>query len=170
MKQHKLIGIIKRWAAFIFIALMISGCAVFGKSLEAPRITLSNLTAQESTGFESVFQIQIRVMNPNDIDLNIQGVDCKLDINDKPFAYGLSQAKVTVPAYGSATMPMTLYSSIFDIARGILDVSITKEMTYRLKGRVRLDGTVRLPSKLKFKSEGTFPLKDLQDLTLPEQF
>jgi LEA14-like dessication related protein len=159
-----------RLAAVIVCASVLCGCAVFNKSLESPRISLSDLTVQESTGFEAKFEIQLRVLNPNDIDLNIQGIDCTLEINDKPFASGLAKAEVRVPAYGSATMPVTMYSSIFNIARGLLDLPLREELSYLLKGRLRLDGTERLPSKVSFKSEGTVPFKDLTGKAFPEQY
>jgi LEA14-like dessication related protein len=159
-----------RLAAVIVFASVLCGCAVFNKSLESPHISLSDLTVQESTGFEAKFEIQLRVLNPNDIDLNIQGIDCKLEINDKPFAYGLAKAEVKVPAYGSATLPVTMYSSIFNIARGLLDLPLREELSYRLKGRLLLDATERLPSKVSFKSEGTVPLKDLTGKAPPAQY
>jgi len=155
-----------RLAAVIGIAFVLSGCAVFGTSLESPRISLSNLAVQESTGFETVFQIQLRVLNPNDSDLNIQGVNCTLEINDKPFAYGISKAAVQVPAFDSATVPVTVYASAIDIARGIFGMQQRDEMSYQLKGKVRLEDTGWLSSKLPFKSEGTISLKDLQDKAL----
>ena len=159
-----------RLTTVIVCACLLCGCAVFNKSLESPHISLSDLTVQESTGFEAVFEVQLRVLNPNDIDLNIQGIDCKLEINDKPFAYGLSKVVVKVPAYGTATMPVTMYSSIFNIARGLIDLPLREEMSYRLKGRLRLDGTERLPTKVSFKSEGSIPFKDLTDKAFPEQY
>ncbi len=159
-----------RLAGVIVCAFLLCGCAIFNKSLESPHISLSDLTVQESTGFEAVFEVQLRVLNPNDIDLNIQGIDCKLEINDKPFAYGLSKVVVKVPAYGTATMPVTMYSSIFNIARGLIDLPLREEMSYRLKGRLRLDGTERLPTKVSFESEGTVPFKDLTGKTFPDQY
>jgi LEA14-like dessication related protein len=159
-----------RLAAVIVCASVLCGCAVFNKSLESPRISLSDLTVQESSGFEAMFEIQLRVLNPNDIDLNILGLECKLEINDKPFAYGLAKAEVKVPAYGSATLPVTMYSSIFNIARGLLDLPLREELSYLLKGRLRLDGTERLPSKVSFKSEGTIPFKDLTGNAFAEKY
>jgi len=162
----KTFGLNSRLAAAIGITCLLNGCAVFGTSLESPHISLSNLAMQESTGFETAFQIQLRVLNPNDSDLNIQGVDCTLEINGKPFAYGISKAAVQVPAFDSASVPVTVYASAFGIARGLFDMQQRDEMSYQLKGKVRLENTGWLSSKLPFKSEGTISLKDLQDKAL----
>ena len=156
-----------RLAAVIGIVFLISGCALFGTSLESPRISLSNLVMQESTGFETVFQIQLRVLNPNDTDLNIQGVDCTLEINDKPFASGISKTAIHVPAYGSATVPVTVYASAFGIARGLFGMQQRDELSYQLKGKVRLEDSGWFPSKVPFKSEGMVSLKELEAWMAP---
>ncbi len=89
-------------AAALLTLVMLGGCAGLGKPLETPRISLANIQVQESKGLETAFLVHLRVMNPNDVDLDIRGVDCDLEINDKPFAYGISNTAVTVPAFGSA--------------------------------------------------------------------
>jgi len=150
-------------AALMLITAGLSGCA----SLESPRISLANLAIKETTGFETVVQVQLRVLNPNDVDLNIRGVDCKLEINDKPFAYGISKTAVQVPAYGSATVPVTVYSSALDIARGLLGMQGRDQLSYQLKGKVRLEGAGWLLSKLPFESEGTVSLKDFESWLAP---
>jgi LEA14-like dessication related protein len=53
--------------------LLLVGCTGVGKRLEPPRISLANIQVQEFTGFETVFQIKLRVFNSNDVDLNVKG-------------------------------------------------------------------------------------------------
>lgn len=149
------------WPAAMVMAWVLSGCAGVGKPLESPRISLSNLTVQESTGLETVFLIQLRVMNPNDVDLNIKGVDCELEINGQPFAYGLSNTAVQVPAFGSQTVPVTVYSSVIDIVRGFLGMQRREELSYQLKGKVRLEAGAWMPSALPFDSTGTLSIQDI---------
>jgi len=161
--MHKKIPAAVCLAALMLITAGLIGCA----SLESPRISLANLAIRETTGFETVLQVQLRVLNPNDVDLNIRGVDCKLEINDKPFAYGISKTAVQVPAYGSATVPVTVYSSALDIARGLLGMQGREQLSYQLKGKVRLEGAGWLLSQLPFKSEGTVSLKDFEGWMAP---
>ena len=150
--------------ALMLLAVGMSGCA----SLESPRISLSNMGLQQTTGFETVLQVSLRVLNPNDIDLNIRGVDCTLEINGKPFARGISNTAVQVPAFGSATLPITVYSSAVDIARGLINMPGREEVSYELKGRVRLEKTGWLISKLPFSSRGTVSLKDFEAWLAPK--
>jgi LEA14-like dessication related protein len=140
---------------------MVTGCAGLGKPLETPRISLANIQVQESKGLETAFLVQLRVMNPNDVDLDIQGVDCNLEINDKPFAYGLSNTAVTVPAFGSETLPLTVYSSVIDIIKGLFGLPGRQDLRYQIKGKVHLGGTGLMPATLPFDSQGTVSLDDI---------
>ena len=149
-------------AAAALLALgMLAGCAGLGKPLETPRISLANIQVQESKGLETAFLVHLRVMNPNDVDLDIRSVDCDLEINDKPFAYGISNTPVKVPAFGSETLPVTVYSSVLEIVKGLLGLPQREDISYKLKGKVHLGGGGLMPSSLPFDSQGTISIKDM---------
>jgi LEA14-like dessication related protein len=148
-------------AAALLTLLMLAGCAGLGKSLEPPRISLANIQVQESKGLETAFLVHLRIMNPNDVDLDIRGVDCDLEINDNPFAYGISNTPVKVPAFGSETIPVTVYSSVLDIVKGLFRLQQREDLSYQLKGKVRMAGGGFMPSTLPFDSRGTVSIKDL---------
>jgi len=153
----------ERWIrmAAALAAVGAAGCAGFGRTLETPRVSLASLQVREARGLETVFLAQVRVTNPNEVDLDVRGVECQLDINDKEFAFGVSDARVRIPAMGSETIPVTVYSSVLDIMRGLLGLPQREELRYHLKGKVRLEGTGWMPSVLPFDSRGSVSLKDL---------
>jgi LEA14-like dessication related protein len=138
-----------------------AGCAGLGKPLETPRISLSNIQMLEAGGMESAFLVQLRVQNPNEVDLDIRGVDCDVEINGKPFAYGMSNSPVRIPAFGSDTVPVKVYTSVIDIFRGLLNLQGREDLSYQVKGRVRMSGGAFLPASLPFESQGTISVKDL---------
>jgi LEA14-like dessication related protein len=148
-------------AAALLLAGLMSGCAGLGKPIESPRISLSNIQVLESQGLETAFLVHLRVMNPNDMDLDVTGVDCDLTINGKPFAYGLSNTPVKIPAYGSETLPVTVYSSVIDIIKGLFGLQQREDLSYQIKGRVRMAGGGLMPSTLPFDSHGTVSIKEL---------
>jgi LEA14-like dessication related protein len=148
-------------AAALLSILMLAGCAGIGKSLETPRISLSNIQVQESKGLEAAFLVHLRVTNPNDVELDIKGLDCDLEINGQPFAYGISNTPVTVPAFGSETIPVTVYSSVLGIVKGLFGLQQREELSYRVKGKVRMAGGGLMPSTLPFDSQGTVSIKEL---------
>lgn len=155
MKHRSLCLTLLLWVGFV------AGCAGFGKTLEAPRVSLSNIQVQDSKGLETTFLVHLRVTNPNDVDLDVKGVDCDLEINGKPFAYGISNTQVKVPAFGSETIPVTVYSSVLDIVKGLFGLQQREDLSYRAKGKVRMQGGGLMPSTLPFDSQGTVSIKEL---------
>jgi len=135
--------------------LLLGGCAGLGKGLEPPRINISDIQAREVQGFESVFDVKLRVFNTNDIPIVIKGMDCEIDINDSRFASGVSNKETTIPSYGTETIPVVVYSSVMDIFKGILGLQQHREgLKYQIKGKVRVDAGSLAPSTIPFQSKG----------------
>lgn len=133
---------------------LIAGCAGVGKQLDPPRISLAQIQVQEFSGFEAVFQIKLRVLNPNDVNLKIKGIEADLEINGKPFAVGVSKASVTIPSFGTELVPVTVYSSIVDIVKGIHGLQKAEQLNYRLTGKLRGAADNMTSVTLPFESEG----------------
>jgi LEA14-like dessication related protein len=140
---------------------VLAGCAGIGKHLEAPRINLANIQVVEVRGLETVFQVQLRVFNTNDVSLQIKGIDCELELNDRSFATGVSDAEVSIPSYGSELLPLTLYSSVIHMFRSIYGIQGSEQLSYRVKGRLRLAGEAWVPKTLAFESEGQLSVDEL---------
>jgi LEA14-like dessication related protein len=122
-------------------------------------VTLTHIQVQEIKVFETVFQVELRAFNTNDAAIEIKGLDCEVELNDKHFASGVSNKKIRVPPYDTATFTVTVYSSVFDLVQGLLDSGKKEKVKYKLKGRLHLGGDT-VPSVLPFESKG--------ELSLPE--
>ncbi|MFO7555124.1 MAG: LEA type 2 family protein [Desulfobacterales bacterium] len=154
---RKYIGI---FSLLVIIFLILSGCAGWGRRMETPRITLANFNVQEIKLFESVFNIEIRVFNTNDIPLVIKGFDCDLEFNGKRLATGVSSAQINLPPYETVLVPMTLYSSVLGVVSVLRSLSKNEKLKYKLTGHLRL-GKGTFPSLLPFESQGELPLEGL---------
>jgi LEA14-like dessication related protein len=135
------------------------GCASPGKRLESPKISLAHIEIVEAQLFETVLRIDLRVFNTNAVALDVKGIDCSLELNGKDFARGVSDAQVHIPANGTEKIPMTVYSSLVDMARGFLKAQDEEKLTYKMKGRLRVEGGFMVPSVIPFTSEGEISLK-----------
>ncbi len=71
-------------------------CVVVHKE-EQPEVLLTNITPLESTPFEQRLKVDLRVRNPNDYDLQVTGLDFRLEMNGKSLARGLGNKELTVP-------------------------------------------------------------------------
>ncbi len=143
----------------LIILIMISfGCATISKDLEPPRVYVIDIQVQEVRALEAVLRIELRVMNVNDIEVDIKGIDCELEINGKHFASGVTDQKTKIPAYGTTVVPMVVYSSVLDVVRGVLGITKTEKIEYKIAGRLHLEGDIMVPSTIRFQSEGELSL------------
>ncbi len=162
MKLTKLVPVI----AICSISLLMAGCAGLGKSLEAPRVSLADIRVENFTGFETVFQIQLRVINTNDVDLNVKGLDAQLEINGQPFATGVSNTPVKIPSFGTELVTVAVYSSVIKMFKSVYGLHESEELRYRLNGKLRVSGYSTFATTLPFESAGEVTLKDSKKLEL----
>ena len=141
------------------ILVLLSGCAGVGQQLEPPRISLANIRVQEVSGLETAFEIQMRVFNANDIDLNVKGISAELEINGQPFATGVSNTPVDIPSFGTGLVTVTVYSSVIKIFKSAYGLKDSEALKYRLTGKVRVSGESMMATSLPFESEGEVSLK-----------
>ena len=149
-----------RICVLVFLFLL-AGCAGLGKTLEPPRINLSNVQFQESKALETVLQIELRVFNTNDVPVKVKGLDCDLELNGKSFAKGVSSVDREIPAFGTTIVPVTLYSSMVDIFRGIMGLHKAEKLKFGVSGWLHLEGGFLMPSTFPFKAEEELALEGL---------
>lgn len=136
-------------------ALLLPGCAGLPSGMEAPAVTISDIgIGGASTLFEQQFSLKLRVQNPNDQELKIDGIAFSLEINDRLFASGVGNQAVTVPRFAAAVVPVEAYSSLGGVMRqlgGFLRGDL-RAAGYRIKGTLSLAGGLRVP----FERSGEF--------------
>jgi LEA14-like dessication related protein len=120
------------------------------------------LRVEEVKPLESTFQVEIRIINPNDFPLSLRGVEFDLELNDQRFGTGVSGEKATIPAFNSKLVPVAVYSSMINLVRGLIKLPQREQLSYKIKGSVRMnDGT--FTRSLPFENAGKI------DLTPPPQ-
>ncbi len=150
--------------AAIIASLAIAGCAGIGRQLEPPRVSLANIRVEEVSGLETVFEIQMRVFNANDVNLRVTGIKADLDVNGRPFATGVSNSPVEIPSYGTELVTLTVYSSVIKMFKSVYGLKESEELKYRLNGKIRVSaGNDMVPTSLPFESEGQVSLKPPKD-------
>jgi LEA14-like dessication related protein len=152
-------------SVFLLLFTML-GCAGVGKRLEPPSVKLADIRLEALNVLEAVFDVKLRVFNTNDTALQIRGIECKIDLNGKEFAMGVTESEVEVPSYGTALLPLQVYSSVFDIIKNAADLPSQNQLDYRIKGKLRLGGSA-FPSILPFESQGHISLPDLPESNQP---
>lgn len=158
--MSKSISISLRIGMIAFLLLFL-GCAGLGKTLEPPRVSFADVRIQEMKGMENVVHVQLRVFNTNDIPLMVKGIDCELAVNGKRLATGVSKVDQEIPAYDTALVPLTLYSSVVDLFRGVIGLHGREKAVFSLSGNLRIAGDVWMPSAIPFNAEHELSLDAL---------
>ena len=149
----------KRICFAVVAAAWMCGCAGFLRSIEPPQVGLSDLRIQAIRHFETLLEVDLRVVNPNDFPLIIQGVACDLELNGQHFGSGVGKEGATISAFDTGIVSIVVYSSMIDLFRGFLKMPDREELVYSVEGFVRVvrekGGAVKIP----FESEGRFRLQ-----------
>ncbi|AOY01666.1 LEA type 2 family protein [Jeongeupia sp. USM3] len=124
----------KRLLAIALIALL-AACAGVPTSYEKPKVSVAGIAIKDIGLFEQRFTLTLRVQNPNDISVPVSGLNAKLEVNGKPVADGVSNASVTIPALGEATVPVDIVSNLGGLAR-LLKQGNGAAPSYRLHGKL----------------------------------
>ena len=127
-----------------------------GQRVEPPEVRLANIEFVEAGLFEQRFLMTLRVRNPNDFDLPIDGLRFALDINDRPFASGLSNRSVTVPRLGEQTVEVEASTTLLDVVGQFMGLSGRETLNYRMTGTAFLRGAAR--REVPFEQTGSFRL------------
>jgi LEA14-like dessication related protein len=160
MKRFRVLPLI----AILFFGLLLAGCAGLGKQIEPPRVSLADIRVEKFTGFETVFRIQLRVINTNDTDLNVKGLEAQLEINGQPFAAGVSNSSVKIPSFGTELLTVTVYSSVINMFKSVSGLHESEELKYRLNGKLRVAGDSTFATTLPFESAGEVTMSSSKEL------
>lgn len=150
------------------VLFLLNGCAAMYGLKEDPKISLADIRIQDIKAMEGVFLIKLRVLNPNDVPIDLHGVNCDLEINNRHFANGIGDSKQSVPAFGTAVVPVEVYASVLDVITSFADLLHTagklpskdKPVPYSLQGIVRV-GIHGFKKEVPFKSSGEFSFNGL---------
>ena len=98
----------KRILVYLLCGLAFSGCAAIPLNLKTPEITFVGLKAIEASVFEQKLEVRLKVVNPNSMELPVNGLDVDIELAGEPFAHGVSAREFVVPALGEAEFDMNV--------------------------------------------------------------
>ena len=142
----------------LLCTLSLAGCASLSQR-EPVRINVVGLDPLPGQGMEMRFAVKLRVQNPNDAAIDFDGIALELELNDKPFATGVSDQRGSVPRFGEAVVSIPVTVSAIAVVRqalGVIDGKPSDSVPYSVHGRLAggLLGSVR------FSNTGRLSLPD----------
>ncbi|MFQ5774819.1 MAG: LEA type 2 family protein [Kiloniellaceae bacterium] len=121
------------------VLLTLASCAVPERT-EPPQVSLADIRLLEGGVLEQRLRVELRVGNPNNFDLPLDGMTFALELNDRPFAQGFTNRSVTVPRLGEVTVPIVASTTLLDMLQQALAFGQRADLSYRLEGVAYLKG------------------------------
>ena len=107
---------------------------------ELPQVTLSDVRLLGGGLMEQRLMVELRIANPNNFDLPLEGLTVNLNVNDRPFAQGSSNETVTVPRLGEARIPVVATTTLFDMVQQVFALNNRGAISYNLSGKAYISG------------------------------
>ena len=143
-------------AAGLLGTWLLGACSLVPK-FEKPTLELVSLKLADGNLLSQRFNVRLKVLNPNDRALPVNGLRYTVEIDGKAFGKGESPRAFTVPARGEAEFDMTLDANLAGAVAAVLsrrERAKGRELEYRLKGTVSID--LPLMRSLDFDQVGSF--------------
>jgi LEA14-like dessication related protein len=141
-------------------ALVVAGCSALPTNLKTPEVSFVSLRSMDASVFEQRLEVRMKVHNPNDVDLPVNGLEVDVELADEPFARGVSSRAFVVPAGGEAEFDMTVTANA---ATALLKIAgadrKTDAIDYRLKGT--LSTKLGLLRTIPFEESGSMTIAEL---------
>lgn len=136
-----------RRSLFIVLFALLSACASLNGLTQKPEVSIAGIDLVQLGFLEQRFALQLRIRNPNDVDLPIDGLSLEIEVNGQPFVSGLSDQRVTVPRFGEALLEVAATSTLagtlkqfYELRKGGRD-----RVEYRIVGRLNVSGFGSVP-------------------------
>lgn len=136
--------------------LLLAACSSLGPKLEAPKLELVGVQMLSTDMFAQRFKVRVKVINPNDLELPVRGLEYKIIMMGDSFAEGMSDQAFVLPALGEAEFDMlvtTNFVSSFGRLLSRVQGGKLEDIDYEIAGKVMVDkGMLR---KVPFNHRGT---------------
>jgi len=110
----------------------------------------------DGTLFEQRMLLKLRLGNPNDTELALDGLTFTLEVNGEVLSEGYSNSMVTIPRLSEAMVSVLATTTLLDMVRQALALGDAETITYRMTGDIYLRGFAR--RSVAYEKKGTLRL------------
>lgn len=133
--------------AALAMALFAAGCSYLAGVRQRPEVSVAAIELLEIGMLEQRYVVRLRIQNPNDVELPVDGMAFAVELNGQNFAKGVSDQAVTVPRMGEAVLEVHAVSTLGKVWKQLreLQKGTRDRVDYRLSGRILLKGLGSIP-------------------------
>jgi len=137
----------------LLAVLALPACALF-VDVEEPTVALADIRPISLNLLEQRFAVDLRVTNPNDFPLILDGLAVALAVNDHPFASGVGDGRYEIPRLSEGILTLSVASSLDRVVDQVTAMLSSGRIDYALEGHtfVELHGR----HKVRFDDTGSY--------------
>ena len=131
-------------ALILPLPLALTGCSLLAPKFTKPTLSVVNITLGRSDLLQQHMVVRMKVENPNDRALPVEGLSYTFAVNGEDLAHGVSNASFMVPARGEAEFDTAVTTNMATAVLRILGRGNNAPLNYRFSGKVQLSaGLIR---------------------------
>lgn len=139
-------AMMRAWKIYVILcSIWLSGCTNL-QPLQDLQVSLVSIEPAASQGITPSFNINLLISNPNEQDLQIQGIAFNLEVADKNILSGVSNQIPTLKSYTETPITLSTSINLFDLLNLVAHLSQHSDqaLNYRLNTKIDPKGFVAL--------------------------
>lgn len=143
------------------LMLLSTGCALLHSSVAAPNVVLESLELLSAEGLSQRFNVGLRLSNPNDRPLKIDGISYTLAINGHKLVSGVGKGIPEVAAFSEVAFDVQASTNMFSalaLINKLMGTDASGALDYKLQADISVAG---VPRTLSVVESGTVPLMSM---------
>ncbi|MDP2007621.1 MAG: LEA type 2 family protein [Rubrivivax sp.] len=120
------------------LATLLAGCTTL-PGADAPKVSFAGIEPLPAEGMELRFRVKLRVQNPGEAALEIDGVSLDLSLRGMGLASGVSPVKASVPRFGETliAVPVTVpATAVLRQAWSLVHAREVRRIEFEFSGRL----------------------------------
>ncbi len=130
----------KRIIFSILLILPLLGACNTVPDVQEPHVSVENIDLGGGNFLGQQLLLTLRLTNPNDFDIPIDGLRAEMELDGQPFAQGVSNYRATLPRLGSVLVPLEANISMMELVRQVMSLGQARRFDYVLFGDVFVVG------------------------------
>lgn len=144
----------------VVLATLVTACSSLTDMVDfdEPQVELLGLEPMAANGMEARFLVRLRIVNPNAIPLDIDGMSYDVFLRERKVLSGVSSDGINIGAYSEGTAELEVAAGMFGSLALLRDLMATPTdggLPYRLDAKISRRG---LPSAIRVSREGQLDL------------
>jgi len=118
------------------VLVLLTGCAGFGlgRDVLTPSLRLVDVQPLAGGTLEQRLRVALVVQNPNDFDIELDGMRLELALNDRLLGRAVSAERIVLPRLEETRLTLDASIGLIDVVRQLLQLNTREALDYQLTG------------------------------------